>query len=366
MSSPNHHRHVIPPTPLSSTLTPTALPPPFGIESLHDWSSQTGSIRSGSPPPSLKSHRVHPYQRHNNGVSGNRSFRLECTALIFLSADRAASLTVPQILARPPAQNLIHKIIHRNSWIGSLRAGNDSLTTESESIVPNHGSDDGKSVTSEDEESRPPCRYLDTMALESKGKRKDVDRVTASEKPKERESYEEYTQKRNSGAHHNASRSEHSAGSTNTQALQEMKQSDAHIGEIIKQIEHTNTRTSEEGPWVGPTQGHTWICPRDHGVDVKVNWTFSPHGIGHMDPGSYTVGHIHFAYASSSAAASSSSVKGGVSFTYWVCVRKKTKSGMKANEKYWAVYEPGQSHPIYTAYVLKKRTGIAPPLWVLV
>ncbi|KAG9124503.1 hypothetical protein FRC07_011388 [Ceratobasidium sp. 392] len=337
-------------------LTPTALPPPLGIESLHDWTSQTGSIRSRSPPPLLKSHRVHPYQRHGNGTPGNRSF------------------SAPN--PRPASRTKSHPQDYTSSWIGSLRAGNDSLAAETESTVPNHGgSDDGNSPASfldqEDEDSRPPCRYLDTMASESKGKHKNPERPTLSTKPKERESYEEYSRKRSGGAQPNTNQSELSAGSASTQALQDMvlqlkKQSDARISDIMKRIEHTNTRTSEEGPWTGPTQGHTWICPRDDGNDVKAGWTFSPHGIGHMDPSSYNVGHIHFAYASTSTAASSSSVNGGVSFTYWVCVRKKTKSGVKANEKCWALYEPGQSHPIHTAYVLKKRAGIAPPLWVLV
>ncbi|KAG8720107.1 hypothetical protein FRC09_010101 [Ceratobasidium sp. 395] len=355
MSSPNRDKKFNPLPALSNMLTPTALPPPFGIESLHDWTSQTGSTRAGSPPPTLKSHRVHPYQRHGNGATSHRSF--------------SAPNPRPTAHTRPSQSRSQD---YTSSWIGSLQGGHNLPNAEIDSTTSNHGgSDDGNGVISlsdyEDDESRPPCRYIDTMASESKGKHKAPERST---KPNERESYEDYVKRRDSEARKDANRSEHSTGSTSTQALQNMvlqlkKQSDERIDAIMQQIEHANPPPNEEGPWVGPTQGHTWICPRDDGNEVKACWTFSAHGIGHMDPNSHSVGHIHFAY-SSSAGASSSSKNGGVSFTYWVCIRKKTKTGANANEKSWVVYEPGQSHPIHPAYILKKRMGITPPLWILV
>ncbi|KAG8694527.1 hypothetical protein FRC08_008422 [Ceratobasidium sp. 394] len=252
------------------------------------------------------------------------------------------------------------------------------------------------------------------MAVESKGKysqsKKDKNdrdsqavvkrRNTLQTTPNNKEeTYEQYIKRHaNEGSNSKVIKSEPFVASTNTEALEEMfvlslsskpgitltwhprvlqlkKQADgtgAQISELMMHItSHSSAAESsspDEGLWTGATHGRTLFCPRDDGSEVKVYWTFSICGIEHQDAESRGVGDIHFSTPTTSTASTSSlTTSTGTAHMYWVCVRsKKTKSGSDSKLKRWALYEPGQSHPVYSSYVLRKRVGNTPPGWVQV
>ncbi|KAG8781310.1 hypothetical protein FRC12_022014 [Ceratobasidium sp. 428] len=438
---------------LLNLCTPSALPPTFGIESSYDWTSRSGSSRArwvvigGSilhkanhswpvrhplrdtatasirirdlPPKKLSLAQGKPY-----GRLSKVQWLTSCSP----RSPRGDTTTGP---VSPTQFNFRNSRVYKSSWPPSLFEGEGIPNTTTESTVSNDGESDSGSIVEiwdEDDASRPPFPYLDTMAIESKGKaaRRNKGQV-AVKRPKPegnalvkktenttgQGTYEEYLKRRATEGARGVPTSGPSVASTNTQALEAM------VTQLKKQADNTGTQIDEmyapdyltlhcrlvftfvngsmthlkqvqphsaalqpsvlkssvpkdEGLWRGAMEGRTLFCPCDNESEVRVHWSYSQCGTEHQDTEHRHVGDIHFSTLVSPTPSISSTASLVTDFSitdlYWVCVYKKGKaSSSKAkSEKYWALYEPGQCHPVYSSYVLKKRVGTTPPGWTQV
>ncbi|KAG8794491.1 hypothetical protein FRC12_024097 [Ceratobasidium sp. 428] len=345
--------------------TPAGLPATFGVKSLHNWASRSGSSVASSPASTRSTlcaqSRMHLYAQPSSLAESRNNTEL----LPEFGHHKTYEATMPASLY---------------SSKGLKKTNTLSMTADDGASV---GDDTSVIEVTDDEQStnRPPFVYLNTMAKESKGKRR-VSRDTNNkrttvkktkpsrgafhvEQRTSEETYDEYMKRRAQEAQvatHAAS--EHSVASTSTKVLKKMVSqlqqqasgTGAQIDLLMSQLYQTqNSAPVEDSPWTGATQGRSLICPCVDGDKIRVLWTFSNCSINHQDPNHRTVGDIHFSYARPPTSTTTP-----IAFTYWVCTQKP---GAK-NTKVWERYEPGQSHPVYGAYVLNKRVGAMPPSWV--